>query len=104
MDGKFVVLGNDDTLSAEAMDLQADRRHALRPTDSLRRLFLEERRRPKIVTNAFERRQLEALGRELERNEESGNGIRCKPSADARQATFSTTSRPCPGRARRSHS
>ena len=43
MDGKFVVLGNDDTLSAEAMDLQADRRHALRPTDSLRRLFLEER-------------------------------------------------------------
>ncbi len=88
-------------------------RRAVRTTNQLERLFVEERRRLKIIPNAFgekpvlklmfsamiraaerwralkitgfERRQMEALRRELNQSYEEENELNRKPSADMRQ-------------------
>ena len=92
-------------------------RRAVRTTNLLERLFVEERRRMKIIAGAFgekpvlklmfaamiraserwralkvtgfERRQMDALRRELDQNYEAENDIR-KPSADMRQKKLSS--------------
>ena len=92
-------------------------RRAVRTTNLIERLFVEERRQMKIIPNAFgekpvlklmfaamiraserwralkvtgfERRQMDALRRELNQNYKAENDIR-KPSADMRQKKFSS--------------
>ena len=96
-------------------------RRAVRTTNQLERLFVEERRRLKIIPNAFgekpvlklmfaamiraaerwralkitgfERRQMEALRRELDQNYEEENELNRRPSADMRQKKVSSNSR-----------
>ena len=96
-------------------------RRAVRTTNLLERLFVEERRRLKIIPNAFgekpvlklmfgamiraaerwrairitdfERRQMNALKRELDQEYEVQNGLRTKPSVDANQTLLSSSSR-----------
>ena len=98
-----------------------DTENFLPDTNLLERLFLEERRRLKIIPNAFgekavlklmfgamiraaerwraikmtefEKRQLEAVRGELDHEYEARTGLATKPSADASQAEFSSTSR-----------
>jgi putative transposase len=95
-------------------------RRAIRTTNLLERLFVEERRRLKIIPNAFgekpilklmfgamiraagrwkairvtdfERRQLAAMRQELDREYEARNGLNTKPSQDARQPKLSSSS------------
>ena len=95
-------------------------RRAIRTTNLLERLFVEERRRLKIIPNAFgekavlklmfgamiraaerwrairvselERRQMRAAREELNREYEAANGLGPKASAPARQAKISSTS------------
>ena len=90
-------------------------------TNLLERLFVEERRRLKIIANAFgekavlklmfgamirtaerwraitvselERRQMRAIREELDREYEAPNGLDTKTSAPARQTKLSSTSR-----------
>ena len=92
-------------------------RMAVRTTNLIERLFVEECRRMKIIPNAFgekpviklmfaamlraserwralkvtgfERRQMDALRRELDQNYEAENDIR-QPSADVRQKKLSS--------------
>ncbi len=96
-------------------------RRAVRTTNQLERLFVEERRRLKIIPNAFgekpvlklmfaamiraaerwralkitgfERRQMEALRRALDQNYEEENELNRRPSADMRQKKVSSNSR-----------
>ncbi len=96
-------------------------RRAIRTTNLLERLFVEERRRLKIIPNAFgekavlklmfgamiraaerwrairvselERRQMHAVREELDREYEAHNGLGEKTSAPARQTKLSSTSR-----------
>ena len=96
-------------------------RRAIRTTNLLERLFVEERRRLKIIPNAFgekavlklmfgamiraaerwrairvselERRQMRAVREELDQEYEAANGLDAKTSAPARQAKISSTSR-----------
>ncbi len=96
-------------------------RRAIRTTNLLERLFVEERRRLKIIPNAFgekavlklmfgamiraaerwraikvtdfERRQMAAARQELDQEYETRNGLEPKPSADANNAKLSSTSR-----------
>ena len=96
-------------------------RRAIRTTNLLERLFVEERRRLKIIPNAFgekavlklmfgamiraaerwrairvselERRQMRTVREELDREYEAANGLGTKASAPARQAKISSTSR-----------
>lgn len=96
-------------------------RRAIRTTNLLERLFVEERRRLKIIPNAFgekpvlklmfgamtraaerwkpikitdfERRQLAALRHELDQEYKARNGLASKPSAGANPAKLSSTSR-----------
>ena len=96
-------------------------RRAIRTTNLLERLFVEERRRLKIIPNAFgekavlklmfgamiraaerwrairvselERRQMRAVREEIDREYEAANGLGTKASAPARQAKISSTSR-----------
>ena len=96
-------------------------RRAIRTTNLLERLFVEERRRLKIIPNAFgekpvlklmfgamiraaerwrairitdfERRQMKAVRQELDHEYEARNDLTSKPSADANQTKFSSTSR-----------
>jgi len=96
-------------------------RRAIRTTNLLERLFVEERRRLKIIPNAFgerpilklmfgamiraaerwravritgfERRQMAAVRRELDHEYETHNGLVQKPSAADDQARISSTSR-----------
>lgn len=95
-------------------------RRATRTTNLLERLFLEERRRLKIIPNAFgekpvlklmfaamiraaerwrairvsafERRQMEAIRRELDQEYEARNGLETKPSRGMHQRKLSSTS------------
>ena len=96
-------------------------RRAIRTTNLLERLFVEERRRLKIIPNAFgekavlklmfgamiraaerwrairvselERRQMRAVREELGQEYEAQNGLAAKTSAPARQAKLSSTAR-----------
>jgi putative transposase len=96
-------------------------RRAIRTTNLLERLFVEERRRLKIIPNAFgekpvlklmfgamiraaerwrairitdfERRQMVATRSELDQEYEARNGLRTKPSAGAAPTKISSTSR-----------
>ena len=96
-------------------------RRAIRTTNLLERLFVEERRRLKIIPNAFgekpvlklmfgamiraaerwraikvselERRQMRAVREELDREYEAANGLGEKTSAPARHAKISSTAR-----------
>ena len=96
-------------------------RRAIRTTNLLERLFVEERRRLKIIPNAFgekpvlklmfgamiraaerwrairvselERRQMRAAREELDHEYEAQNGLPTKTSAPARQAKISSTPR-----------
>ena len=96
-------------------------RRAIRTTNLLERLFVEERRRLKIIPNAFgekpvlklmfgamiraaerwrairmtdfERRQMAAVRAELDQEYEARNGLAAKPSADARRVKLSSSSR-----------
>ena len=96
-------------------------RRATRTTNLLERLFVEERRRLKIIPNAwgekpvlklmfgamiraaerwraikvtdFERRQMAALRQELDQEYEARNGLAKQPSTDARQNRISSNSR-----------
>jgi len=96
-------------------------RRAIRTTNLLERLFVEERRRLKIIPNAFgekavlklmfgamiraaerwrairvselERRQMRAAREELNQEYEAQNGLATKTSAPARHAKISSTSR-----------
>ncbi len=96
-------------------------RRAIRTTNLLERLFVEERRRLKIIPNAFgekpvlklmfgamiraaerwrairvtdfERRQMEAVRQELDHEYEARNGLAPQPSADAHQTKLSSSSR-----------
>jgi transposase-like protein len=95
-------------------------RRAIRTTNLLERLFVEERRRLKIIPNAFgekpvlklmfgamiraaerwraitvtdfERRQMAALRRELDQEYEARNGLQNRPSAGAPQTKLSSSS------------
>ena len=101
--------------------LKATHRRAIRTTNLLERLFVEECRRLKIIPNAFaekavlklmfgamiraaerwrairvselERRQMRAVREDLDRECEAANGLGPKASAPARQAKISSTSR-----------
>ena len=96
-------------------------RRAIRTTNLLERLFVEERRRMKIIPNAFgekavlklmfgamiraaerwraikvtdfERRQMVAVRQELDQEYETRNGLASKASDDADHAKLSSTSR-----------
>ena len=96
-------------------------RRVIRTTNLLERLFVEERRRLKIIPNAFgekpvlklmfgamiraaerwraikitdfERRQMVAVRQELDHEYEAQNGLAMKHSADANQTKLSSTSR-----------
>ena len=96
-------------------------RRAIRTTNLLERLFVEERRRLKIIPNAFgekpvlklmfgamiraaerwrairitdfERRQMAAIREELDQEYEARNGFASKPSAQTRQPQLSSSSR-----------
>jgi transposase-like protein len=96
-------------------------RRAIRTTNLLERLFVEERRRLKIIPNAFgekpvlklmfgamsraaerwraisvtdfERRQMTAVRRELDQEYKARNGLASKPSAGAHNAKLSSSSR-----------
>jgi transposase-like protein len=96
-------------------------RRAIRTTNLLERLFVEERRRLKIIPNAFgekpvlklmfgamiraaerwraisvtdfERRQMTAVRRELDQEYKARNGLASKPSAGALNAKLSGSSR-----------
>jgi transposase-like protein len=96
-------------------------RRAIRTTNLLERLFVEERRRLKIIPNAFgekpvlklmfgamiraaerwraikvtdfERRQMAAVRRELDQEYETRNGLTKKPSADSPDTKLSSSSR-----------
>jgi putative transposase len=93
-------------------------RRAIRTTNLLERLFVEERRRLKIIPNAFgekpvlklmfgamiraaerwraikitdfERRQMAAVRQEIDQEYEAQNGLGKKPSANARQTKLSS--------------
>lgn len=95
-------------------------RRAIRTTNLLERLFVEERRRLKIIAGAFgekpvlklmfgamiraaerckairitdfERRQMAAVRQELDQEYEAGNDLKTKRSADARHAKLSSSS------------
>ncbi len=101
--------------------IPVDHRRAIRTTNLLERLFVEERRRLKIIPNAFgekpvlklmfsamirtaerwrairvtdfERRQMEAVRKELDHEYEARNGLVPKTSANADQTKLSSTSR-----------
>ena len=96
-------------------------RRAIRTTNLLERLFVEERRRLKIIPNVFgerpvlklmygamiraaerwraikltdfERRQMAAVRQELDHQYETRNGLAQRPSTDAVQTNLSSTSR-----------
>ena len=96
-------------------------RRAIRTTNLLERLFVEERRRLKIIPNAFgekavlklmfgamiraaerwrsvkvtefERRQMAALRKDLDQEYETENGLTAKPSKDMPLAKISSSSR-----------
>jgi len=96
-------------------------RRAIRTTNLLERLFVEERRRLKIIPNAFgekpvlklmfaamiraaerwraikvtdfERRQMAAVRQELDHEYEARNGLKTNPSADRPQTKLSSSSR-----------
>jgi len=96
-------------------------RRAIRTTNLLERLFVEERRRLKIVPNAFgekpvlklmfgamiraaerwraikvtdfERRHMAAIKQQLDQQYEAQNGLAQRPSANADQTNLSSTSR-----------
>jgi transposase-like protein len=96
-------------------------RRAIRTTNLLERLFVEERRRLKIIPNAFgekpvlklmfgamiraaerwrairvtdfERRQMAVVRQELDQEYEARNGLAKQPSAGAAQSKLSSTSR-----------
>src|SRR5499427_4659374 len=96
-------------------------RRAIRTTNLLERLFVEERRRLKIIPNAFgeravlklmfgaliraaerwrsvkvtefERRQLAAARKELDQEYEAASGLKAKPSKDEAQIKLSSSSR-----------
>ena len=100
--------------------IPVDHRRAIRTTNLLERLFVEERRRLKIIPNAFgekpvlklmfsamirtaerwrairvtdfERRQMEAVRKELDHEYEARNGLVPKTSANADQTKLSSTS------------
>jgi transposase-like protein len=104
--------------------IPVDHRRAIRTTNLLERLFVEERRRLKIIPNAFgekpvlklmfsamirtaerwrairvtdfERRQMEAVRKELDHEYEARNGLVPKTSANADQTKLSSTSRTRP--------
>ena len=101
--------------------LRKGRRRAIRTTNLLERLFVEERRRLKIIPNAFgektvlklmfgatiraaerwqairvselERRQMRAVREELNQEYEAPNGIAAKTSAPEHRAKISSTAR-----------
>jgi putative transposase len=101
--------------------LPVTHRRAIRTTNLLERLFVEERRRLKIIPNAFgekpvlklmfgamiraaerwraikvtdfERRQMAAVRRELDQEYETRNGLSKRPSADAPDTKLSSSSR-----------
>ena len=96
-------------------------RRAIRTTNLLERLFVEERRRLKIIPNTFgekpvlklmfgtmiraaerwrairvtdfERRQMAAVRQERDHEYEAENGLAPTPSADARQTKLSSSCR-----------
>jgi putative transposase len=75
-------------------------RRAIRTTNLLERLFVEERRRLKIIPNAIrrargteaERRQLAALKTELDQEYEAQVDLNRKPSKAAAQTKISSSS------------
>ena len=99
-------------------------RRAIRTTNLLERLFVEERRRLKIIPNAlgerpvlklmfgaliraaerwrsvkvteFERRQMAAVRKELDQEYETMVDLNAKPSKDAAQIRISSSNRTCP--------
>ncbi len=101
--------------------MPVNHRRVIRTTNLLERLFLEERRRLKIIPNAFgekavlklmfaamtraaerwkaikitdfERRQMAAVRQELDHDYEARNGLASKPSADATHVKLSSTPR-----------
>ncbi len=101
--------------------LPVNHRRAIRTTNLLERLFVEERRRLKIIPNAFgekpvlklmfgamiraaerwrairitdfERRQMQAVRQELDHEYEARNGLTPQASADAHQTKLSSSSR-----------
>ena len=96
-------------------------RRAIRTTNLLERLFVEERRRLKIIPNAFgekpvlklmfgamiraaerwravkftefERRQIAAVRQDLDQEYEARTGFKAKPSSEDSQTRISSTSR-----------
>ncbi len=101
--------------------MPVNHRRAIRTTNLLERLFVEERRRLKIIPNAFgekpvlklmfgamiraaerwrairitdfERRKMQAVRQELDHEYEARNGLAPRPSADAHQTKLSSSSR-----------
>ena len=113
--------GDDFEACIAHLRMPITHRRAIRTTKLLERLFVEERRRLKIIPNAFgetavlklmfgamiraaerwrairvselERRQMRAVGEELDHEYEAANGLGTKASAPAHPAQSSSTSR-----------
>jgi Transposase, Mutator family len=115
----------DEQLHAEAciahLRFPVTHRRAIRTTNLLERLFVEERRRLKIIPNAFgervvlklmfgaliraaerwrsikvtefEHRQITAVRKELDQEYETQVGLKTQPSKDAAQVKISSSSR-----------
>ena len=118
--GAVACLRDDFEACIAHLRVPVNHRRAMRTRNLLERLFVEERRRMKIIPNAFgekpvlkfmfaamiraserwralrvtgfERRQVDALRRELDQKYEAENDIR-KPSADMRPKKLSSTYR-----------
>src|SRR5919106_1432205 len=118
--GRAVACFRDDFEACIAhLRFPVNHRRAIRTTNLLERLFVEERRRLKIIPNGFgeravlklmfsamtraaepwhairisdfERRQMAAVKRELDQEYEARIGLLTKPSADASNARISST-------------
>ena len=113
--------GDDFEACIAHLRMPITHRRAIRTTNLLERLFVEERRRLKIIANAFgekavlklmlgamiraaerwrairvsqlERRQMCAVREELDHGYEAQNGLGTKASAPAHQDKISSTSR-----------
>jgi transposase-like protein len=120
--GFFVRCFTDDFEACIAhLRMPVTHRRAIRTTNLLERLFVEERRRLKIIPNAFgekpvlelmfgamiraaerwqaikvtefERRQLAAVRQDLDQEYEARTGLDAKPSREDSQTKISSTSR-----------
>ena len=124
MPSATACFGDDFEACIAHLRMPITHRRAIRTTNLLERLFVEERRRLKIIPSAFgekavlklmfgamirtaerwrairvselERRQMRAVREELDREYEAANGLGTKASAPAHQANISSTSRTWP--------